>query len=261
MAIKSATIAGMFIEIDGKKVHVERQGKGDPLLLVHGWGGTVESLRMLADLAQEQCETIIIDLPGFGSSDNPDTNWGVEEYSTLVVKLIEKLQLKNLTYFGHSFGGGLGIYISSKYPDVIRTLILCNSAFKRSNKQSRLVKFLKQYIYPYLPFVHTFETKLRYYIYRLFFPQSDLVKYPHLEPNFRKVMTQDLTEYASRIKIPTLIVWGEEDTYTPVSFAYELKEKITHSQLVVFPNQRHNLPLKHPELVWKELKKFMNTQL
>lgn len=247
----------MYLTVYGKEVYYEEKGIGKPILFVHGWGGTTNSLRQLFELASQHHRAIILDLPGFGHSENPDENWGVEEYSKLLIEFIKNLKLDHPIYFGHSFGGSLGIYIASNYPTIIEKLILCNSAYKRSNKQSRSVRFLKKYIYPYVPFAQKLEKRLRYIIYRIFFPNSDLVKYPHLEPNFRKIMTQDLTPYAPRIHIPTYIMWGEEDTYTPVSFAYELNKVIIHSILKVFPEKRHNLPLRYPELVWENMKQFV----
>ena len=247
----------MVIDINGKSIHYERQGRGEPILFVHGWGGTINSLRNLSELAAKKYEVIILDLPGFGQSDNPDQEWGVEEYSKCVITFIQKLNLQHLTYVGHSFGGGLGIYISSHNQGIIERLILCNSAFKRSNKKSSTIHFLKNNVYKYIPFLHIFESKLKYLVYRVFFPQSDLVKYPHLEPNFRKIMTQDLTPFAKDITIPTLILWGEEDTYTPVSFAHELHASISNSQMKIYPQRRHNWPLTYPEEVWNEIKQFL----
>lgn len=247
----------MVIQIDGKNIHYERTGRGEPILFVHGWGGSINSLRKLATFAQPKHETIILDLPGFGKSENPEKEWGLEEYSNCVASFIKHMELQNLTYFGHSFGGSVGIYISSHNPTLISTLVLCNSAFRRSNKQSKIVTFLKKNVYPYLPFSQKFESSLRYILYRIFFPHSDLVKYPYLESNFRKIMTQDLVDFAPKISVPTLIVWGEEDTYTPVSFAYELAKKIPNSFLKIFPEKKHNLPLLYPELVWEEMNQFI----
>jgi pimeloyl-ACP methyl ester carboxylesterase len=247
----------MFINIDGKNVHYQEQGRGESILFIHGWGGTINSLQPLANLLSQTYKTITVDLPGFGKSDLPDPNWGVPEYSELLIKLIQKLKLGTIVYFGHSFGGSLGIYLAAKHPELFNRLILCNSAYKRENKTSHRVKTIKQNILSKIPFYFLWEAPIRKIVYRLFFRNSDLLQFPQLEPNFRLIMTQDLTSYLHNIHIPTLILWGEEDTYTPVSYAHELHTSISNSKLKIYPHSRHNLPLRFPELVAEEVNYFL----
>jgi pimeloyl-ACP methyl ester carboxylesterase len=71
-------------------------------------------------------------------------------------------------------------------------------------------------------------------------------------------VTQDLTPFISNIKVPTLILWGQLDTTTPIHWAHELNEKIKKSKLKVFPNATHNLPLKNPEDVYEEIENFIS---
>ncbi|HRN70563.1 MAG TPA: alpha/beta hydrolase [Candidatus Woesebacteria bacterium] len=231
-------------------------GQGKPILFVHGWGGNLYSLHKLALFAAKKYQAILIDLPGFGKSDNPEPEWGVEGYAQLIGNVIKKLDLKKPHYVGHSFGGAIGIYIASHYPRLIDSLILSNSSFKRENKISQSAKLIKMVPKknPILRFIHPYAKSI---YYTVFHKGSDLMKYPHLETNFRKIVTQDLTPFTKKIQVPTLILWGEEDTQTPVLWAYELKKNIAKSVMKVFPNVKHNLPLKYPQEVWSEIKSFL----
>ena len=81
----------MYALIRGKQLHyditgINRKGE-DPILLVHGWGGSAESLSPLAKILSTSNKVILVDLPGFGKSDLPDINWGVEEYTEVVADL------------------------------------------------------------------------------------------------------------------------------------------------------------------------------
>lgn len=229
-----------------KTINYLSRGKGQPIVFVHGWGGSIKSLEGLANLASEKYQSITFDLPGFGQSDNPDPDWGVKEYAETVINLMKKLRLSNIVYFGHSFGGSLGIYIAANYPGLIKKLVLCDSSFKREVKTSAMARFFSK-----LP------SKLKLFLYMVFFPNSDLYKFPRLEKNFRKIVVNDLSGYLSNINVPTLILWGEGDRQTPVDDAYELKNKIKNSILKIFPGIGHNLPLTKPELVYNELIKFI----
>ena len=237
----------MNLNLQGKKINYKIIGTGDPFLLIHGWGGSSQSLQKLAQLLAIKYQTFVIDLPGFGLTDKPDPGWGVGEYAKFLIDFIEKLNLKPVIYFGHSFGGGLGIFMAAKYPNQIKKLILCSASYKRyPSKTTKISRF-----FSWLP------PLFKKIIYKIFFPDSDLYKVPDLEENFRKIVTQDLTSSLQAIKTPTLVLWGGNDKETPIEQAYELHKKINHSRLKIFPEIGHNLPLQHPQLVYDEINKFL----
>lgn len=247
----------MFISVHGKKLHYEEKGTGEPILFVHGWPASIKSLNKLYQLASKNYRAIIIDLPGFGTSDNPDPEWGVGEYASHITTFLNELGIKKVNYFGHSFGGALGIYIASHYPEIINKLIISNSSYKREGKPNNSVKILKSILTRIKKF-ESAEPLAKKIFYRIFFPKSDILKAPHLESNFRKIVTEDLTPDLKNIKLPTLILWGQLDIDTPIHWAHELNGKIKKSKLKVFPNAAHNLPLKHPEEVLEEVESFLS---
>ena len=70
-------------------------------------------------------------------------------------------------------------------------------------------------------------------------------------------MQTDLSHLPELIRTRTLIIWGEEDAFTPVAWAHELHENIKDSVLKIIPNTRHGLPLRNPEVVADEVLKFI----
>jgi len=238
-----------FISIQNKKVHYQTWGRGEPFLFVHGWGGSIQSLTPLAKLFASTNKSFLVDLPGFGETENPDPDWGIKEYTDVIVKLINELHLKNVIYFGHSFGGALGIYLSANYPNIIDKLILCGASYKRNTDKQKIPEFVRVF-FDNIPF-------LKKLVYKIFFPTSDLLMFPQLESNFKKIVAEDLTNLLKKIKIDTLILWAENDTETPVENAHELQKKIKHSVLKIFPDTTHNLPIKNPELLFPQIKKFL----
>jgi pimeloyl-ACP methyl ester carboxylesterase len=229
------------------KLNYEIRGDGAPIILVHGWGGSIESLRALAALLSKKHKTIILDLPGFGASPKPPLDWGIGEYADSIIELLRSLKVKRINYFGHSFGGSLGIYIAAKNPELISRLILCAPSYKRELKTLKGVSLFKKII----------PAGLKPFLYHIFLPGSDLGKFPHLEANFRKIVTQDLSPLSQKIKNPTLVLWGDQDSYTPVAGAQVLNAKIKSSKLKIFKGIGHGLPLKYPDLVYKEVDRFI----
>lgn len=246
----------MLARILDKNINYQIKGYGKPLILIHGWGGTSKSLEKLSLLLSNNYQTITLDLPGFGKSDDPPPHWGVEEYSEFLIQFLEKLKLNKIIYFGHSFGGSLGIFLAAKHPKLIDKLILCNSSFKREVKISKSAMMLKN-IAKFFPFLFTFEASIKRVFYRLFLSRSDLYRFPHLQSNLRKIVLQDLTINLAQINIKTLILWGEDDTVTKLKLAHELNNKIKNSKLKIFPKIGHNLPLKFPQKVYEEIEKFL----
>lgn len=239
----------MQLQALGKRISYEIVGGGPPLLFVHGWGGTKQSLKPLANLLSKKYTCILIDLPGFGESENPDATWGVKEYADLIREFLTVLGIKNVIYFGHSFGGSLGIYLSAVQEVHIDKLILCNASYKRTAKKTA------SRIPSWIPAALLFPVRKLYY--KIFYPQSDMMKYPRLESNFRSIISTDLSGLLPHIKARTLIVWGQNDTETPVSLVTELEKQIKNSSLVLIPDGSHGLPLTNPEVVFNALSKFL----
>ena len=241
----------MNVTVNGISINYERAGRGAALIFVHGWGGSHNSLKDLITLAARDFDAITLDLPGFGKSGNPPADWGVGEYANIVYKFTKQLGLNDVYYFGHSFGGSLGIYLAAHRPDFIKKLVLCASSYKRTARPKTASGLLHQL--KHAPALQPFK-KLAY---RILYPQSDALRFPHLENNFRNIVTEDLTPLIAKIKQPTLILWGEADSMTPLAWAHELHHAIADSHLVTFPNIGHGLPLTHAEVVYKEVKKWL----
>lgn len=242
----------MFADIGGRSIHYSVAGTGArTLILVHGWGGTTRSLSQLSSCLCTKYRVISLDLPGFGASDHPEKNWGVEEYAGVVREFIRKTAAGPVIYFGHSFGGALGIYLAASHPELIAKLVLAAPSFHRSSvhrKQSPLER---------LPGPRFMKLIIRKLYYKLFYPRSDILAYPHLEENYRRIVATDLTPLISRVRQPALILWGELDRDTPVADARLLHRKLAGSTLVIYPRATHNVPLKNAEEVCREMEKFI----
>ncbi|OGK17850.1 hypothetical protein A3G67_02890 [Candidatus Roizmanbacteria bacterium RIFCSPLOWO2_12_FULL_40_12] len=237
----------MLTQIHGKTVSFEVLGKGETVLFIHGWGGSRESLRKLAESVSQKYKAVLIDLPGFGRSENPDPSWGIDEYTAIVARFLQKQRLSPVYVFGHSFGGTLALYLAVRYPKLVKKLVLCAPSYKRGGKKAPFASLLK----------NAFPRPIKRLLYGIFFPTSELYKYPHLEPNFRKIVTQDVSADMKLITVPTLILWGDKDSYVPVSHGRRLQKIIKDSQLEIFKGIGHGLPVYEPEKVYKSLEKFL----
>lgn len=243
----------MFARLQDKSIHYTKTGAGTALLLVHGWGGTGHSLHKIACQLKDRYTVYTIDLPGFGSSDQPGKEWGIEQYAEIVLSFIHAYIGGPVYYFGHSFGGALGIYIAATKPEIISKLILAAPSFHRlPQKPNSLTAIANR-----MPLPHIGKLMFRKILYKLFFPRSDILNYPHLEHNYRTIVAKDLTPALPAVKVPTLILWGDKDRDTPVADAFLLEEGIEGAKLVIFPGVSHNFPLRQPDLVARYTIEFL----
>lgn len=229
--------------IDGLTIASEVIGEGTPILLLHGWGGKIESMRMVAErLAPHGYNCHILDLPGFGRSALPTDVWGVCDYARLVTLYLDQINLKSVHLIGHSFGGRISIVLGADYPDYVNKIVLADSAgvmTPPSTKQKlRKVAFDAANTLLSLPGLNHFQQRFRLWV-RNRYGSEDLRSAGALEPIFRKVIREDLLPHAARIKAPTLLIWGDLDEDTPVWQAKKLEQTIPDAGLVVFQDAGH----------------------
>jgi len=226
------------------------------IFLVHGWGGTSKSLKNLSVLLKED-KIFSLDLPGFGDAKNPPADWGPYEYANYVADWIKQNSNKNdeNIYIGHSFGGGIGVILADEYAELINKLILIDSAVYRNPKIDPTVAKLQK-----IPGYKIIKNSLKGFkkiIYKIAFRSSDSYKFEELESNYRKIISTDLSDHLHDIKQSVLILWGEKDIDTPVEEAYKLDKALQNSQIKVYPNFTHGLPKNNPEVIVRDIIKFI----
>ncbi|MCL5666384.1 MAG: alpha/beta hydrolase [Patescibacteria group bacterium] len=233
---------------------------GAALLFLHGWRSNKEAwngvVKRLKDLKIERLNYFAIDLPGFGGSEVPKTAWSVGDYAVAVWEFIKKLELENVILVGHSFGGRVAIKLAANNPELIKGLVLADSAgFAGSRPKKSLMATLAKAVKPV--FKPQFMQGLRQGIYRKI-GAEDYVATPELQQTYVKVINEDLTEDMKKVSIPTLIIWGENDKATPIEFGKRMRQLIAGSKLEVLPNAGHFSFVDQPEEFAKILAVFAN---
>ena len=233
------------------------------LILLHGWGASADKLKHLEiELNKSGWITQNMKLPGFDLT-YPKFAWWLKDYSDYVSKEAEKVFRGNKYYiFGHSFGGRIAIKLASYAPDKLTGVVLCSTAgISRGRSVKRVIFLILAKIGKILLIAPTLARFWRKIIYKLA-KEHDYEKASGIMKKvFKKVISEDVRELLAKIKVPTLILWGEEDKMTPVNDAYFLNEKIRDSKLVIFKNQGHKLPYIGTKEVAKEIDKWVNSQI
>lgn len=230
------------------------KGTGRNILLVHGWGGSLESLRALQDELSKSFRVYSLELPGHGTSTPPEKGWGVSDFTNFITDFLNKEKINNVTYVGHSFGGKLGIAVTSRNSEAFERLVLVNaSGIKPKNSIKKIFWGIISFIVKPILNLGIFS-KLRTFVYRFIIRETDYLNTSGtVKETFKKIIDAHFDHEISKIKTPTLIIWGERDTYTPLWMGQKLHSQIENSTFLVFPS-KHNLPLEKPVEVAETIK-------
>ncbi|WP_313163169.1 alpha/beta hydrolase [Sedimentibacter sp.] len=232
----------MQINIDGININYIDEGQGNVVLLLHGWGGNIQTMMPIANILKDKCRVIVLDLPGFGESDKPREPWNSYDYSDCVDKFIELKKLDNIILFGHSHGGRISIILSSMH-DYVKKLVLIDSAGIISKR--KLNYYVKVYSFKllkklYMLFVKggSKEQKIEKF-YKKYGSADYKASDGIMRQTMVKVIHDNLVSLLPGIKAPTLLIWGENDEDTPVYMGKIMEEKIKDSGLIIFKDAGH----------------------
>jgi len=202
------------------------------IVLLHGWGQNIEMMKSLGDQFQKDYRIIILDLPGFGGSSEPEYEWTMDDYVNMLNEILTKLKIKKPIIVGHSFGGKLGLLYSSKY-EVEKLVCLASPYKKNITKDSLKTKILKTA--KKIPLLNKLEGFAKKHI--------GTTDYKNASEMMRKIMVlhvnYDITEEVRKIKAPTLLIWGTNDMAVDIEDAYELEKLISNCGLVTYEGCTH----------------------
>jgi len=228
----------------------------EAVVFLHGWRSEAAVWKQAMVELENTYQVFALDLPGFGKSEKPKHTFDLASYSLVVRGFVEKLGLKNVNLVGHSFGGRVAIKLSSTEPELIKKLVLVDSAgFNFHNKNKReIFRFFSKIARPFFR-LPGFKS-LRPTIYKAI-GADDYVATPDMKDTFVKVINEDLTALLRFIRQQTLIVWGGKDEDTPMILAMLLKENIRHSDMVVFNDAGHFSFLDEPKKFAEAVRDFL----
>ncbi len=257
--------AGRLLDIAGQRVSVERAGSGEPLVLLHGFGeSTLAFAPVLPELARHFA-VVAIDLNGFGYTERPrdPASYTLAGQERLVLGVLDRLNLGRVRLAGHSYGGGLALYLAARHPERIDRLLLIDNALPLYASARRNPLFRWKWVARLA--AHTFalsdrriaagleeayfddsrvtQARVREYADRLRIEGASDAFYglvgPSKEPPFRI----DL----ATVRAPTLVVWGVEDELISVVGAEQRAKLLPDSRFVALPACGHTPMEECPE--------------
>jgi pimeloyl-ACP methyl ester carboxylesterase len=229
-----------YVEVDGIRIRYKTAGTGEQVLLLHGWGGSIESMELIFHDCARHYAVVAVDLPGHGGSGLPPKAWSVSDYAEMVLRLMDALGVRRPHVIAHSFGGRVTIKLAVGHPDRVGKIVLVDSAGvrpPRSLKYSVRVACatLGRCLAKHCGSAGEHARRLMYRIAA----SKDYANAGPLRETFVKIVNEDLTPLLPSVRSPTLLVWGEDDQDTPVSSAGVMQALIPDAKLIILKNAGH----------------------
>ena len=275
---KYANEFSKFVEIDGMQVHYRVEGKGMPIVLIHGTGASLHTWDDWTLKLKENYQVIRMDLPAFGlTGPNKSGDYSIKQYTQFLEEFVVKMKLDSMFLAGNSLGGNIAWNYASKNPEKVQKLILVDASGLPTNKpQPWIFKMAKTpvlsklflYITPRsiiednLKQVYEDDTKISDALITRFHDMA-------LREGNRKAFVDrakiDFTtseaskkEQLQNIQTPTLLIWGAKDTWIPLENGKRMDTLLPNSKLVVLQNSGHVPMEENPKESFKVLNDFLH---
>jgi pimeloyl-ACP methyl ester carboxylesterase len=201
------------------------------LVWAHGWGHTHQALLPLAQAMRPVADSWLVDLPGFGASPVPPFAWGTADYADAMAEWLATLPAGRKIWVGHSFGCRVGLQLAARHPQAVEALFLIaahglqpyRSLAARAKRLPRQTAFrVLRALTPEGPARDRLRER---------YGSSDYRNAGAMRPVLVKAINEDLSEVARAVRIPVVLVHGDDDTESPPEIAERLHRLIPGSRL------------------------------
>jgi abhydrolase domain-containing protein 6 len=268
----SCTIASLTAQVGNGTLSYSQVGNGRKVLLLHGLFADKEQWHsMMCRLSEAGYQAIAPDLPGYGNSNGFTlSDYALENQTTLLHKLMEKLRIKSFDLAGSSMGGAIAWLYVQRYPNQVRSLAFIGSPLGVVDWADSVKAAIFQGINPFIPIT---KEQFALEISLLFFTPPPIPDAFVLEKvsdyNIRNRHYQQVWDIVNLYddvlcqgvptQLPTFIIWGKEDKIYDISGANKLQKCIGSKQAIQLPKAGHLLLIENAEEVATKYMSFLQT--
>ena len=233
----------MQVKINDWNINYEVMGKGNPVILLHGWLANLETMRPIANNLCQNFKVYLVDIVGFGKSDLPEHPLNTDDFGNFLKDFTEALEIENPILIGHSNGGRTIINAVGRGLINPKKVVLIDSAGIKPKR--KLGYYLKVCFYKTGKFIlnllpntkrmKEFKEKLRNNVGSSDYKASANV----LKETLKLIVNEDQSHLLPNIKVPTLLFWGSLDTATPISDGRKMEKLIPDAGLIEYAGATH----------------------
>lgn len=231
----------MEITLNNKKINYEVEGEGKPIILLHGWLASLETMMPLQKHLAKNFKVYNVDVIGFGKSDLPDNPLSTNDFGDFLADFINTLKIENPILIGHSNGGRTIINYAGRDLGKINKIVLIDSAGIKPKRS--ISYYIKIYTFKTIKNIlkilpNKFNNLREKALSK--FGSSDYKNSPEvLRKTMNIILNEDQRKIMPNIKVPTLLIWGDKDTATPIKDAKIMEQLIPNSGIATLEGASH----------------------
>lgn len=256
-----------YSSIDGNKIRYLESGNGkETIVLVHGLGASAERWEFVIPQFSKEYRVIVPDLIGFGYSDKPLVDYTTEFFTDFLSSFLEKMKIKRTNIIGSSLGGQITAEFTSKNQEIVENLILVSPSGVMKHSTPALDAYVMAALYP-----DSEGAKNAFQMMagprqevnpRIIEDFVERMKLPNAKMAFMSTLlglknAEVITKKLSKIKIPSLIIWGEDDPVIPIKYADDFVSSIQDCRFYMMDNCGHTPYVDDPERFTKLVLDFL----
>jgi abhydrolase domain-containing protein 6 len=249
-------------KIESFEICYHEGGKGETVLLLHGFGGVKEMWFEFAQFLIPSYHVIILDLPGHGKSTKSiEASYTIEKQAERIDQFANSLELSKFHIAGNSMGGTISGEYAVNYPDRLLSLGLFDTGGVLSNEMSEFISILLLEGKNILIAKNReeYDKVLEFVFFKIpSWPQERMdgaFERSIADPELKEKIFEDITSgyqiplqfNLNKINAPTLILWGDKDRILDVSCAKILEKGISNSKTVIMKDMGHCPQMERPE--------------
>ncbi len=263
-----------FQVVEGVRLHYSDTGNGPAVVLIHGFGSSLEIWHAVTPQLSKNHRVIAVDLKGFGWSARPEGNYSPDEQAKLVLALMSKLGVEKADIVGHSWGASVSLALALRAPERVNRIALYG-AWVYEEQLPPFFLWARAWGVGEFLFSAFYGERLEEQVAHAYFdpgsiPQSRIEA---IEKLFARPGTKAAALTAVRdqrydkvqrryktIRHPTLLLWGREDQIARIHFGERLRSDLPNAKLNVYPRCGHIPMLEAAESTTSDLVEFLQPQ-
>jgi pimeloyl-ACP methyl ester carboxylesterase len=254
----SNSVVGKYVDVNDIKVYYEIYGEGEPLLLLHGNGGSIENFIYQIPELSKHFKVIAVDSRAQGRSTDSDQEISYALMASDMYELIAKLNLGKVNVVGWSDGGIIGLELAYAHPEKVLKVVTLGANYKHENYMAPDDSDAMDPGDPLIQRTLELRKKFRTTLKRL---SPDTLRIPIIRKKLEDLMEKYpnfTTDQLKTVNVPFLIVAGDHDIIN-LDQTIALFTNLPKSELFIVPHASHLVPIEYPELINSEVIRFLKS--
>jgi pimeloyl-ACP methyl ester carboxylesterase len=223
------------------------------IVILHGWGlSHSRFIPLIKEFETRGYKVYAPDFPGFGESAMPDRPYTLTDYAQFFSDYLAEKHIQHAIVIGHSFGGRVALRYQTLYPHVLKALVFTGTPGFTPVPRKRLLLFISvakvgKWIFSLPVLLYFTNSMKKWYYYVVGAREYNKAQGP-MKDTFKNIVREKLDQDIMNVVLPTLLLWGENDTIVPLWIPKKIKNIIQHSELEIISDADHGVPFKQPNM-------------